>query len=233
MDKKWIVRILCGILAAIMLLGIIPFGVFAEENDNTTPSLTSLTLSTTTITPPGSIEMVATATGGTSGLDYVTLYFRREGTDESHIVKLERTYYNEQTHQKEEYADGKVHGSITFDLHAKPGVFTLYTIEVTEKSGNTRPYYENWEEYAFPDFAKGIQFTVTETGVADPTLPAIKSLMLSTTSVAISETVEVVAEVFDEQSGYGASDGDGTEVGAFILTIPLIPSCSRAGNMLK
>lgn len=32
MDKKWIVRILCGILAAIMLLGIIPFSSFALES---------------------------------------------------------------------------------------------------------------------------------------------------------------------------------------------------------
>ena len=99
MDKKWIVRILCGILAAIMLLGIIPFGVFAEEAsgtpDGTPPVLKSLTLSKTSVTAPGTIEIIAEATDDVSGADRMEVNFACQETGKNFWVYLRRTYYDE------------------------------------------------------------------------------------------------------------------------------------------
>lgn len=117
--------------------------------DGTPPVLTGMTLSTDTITAPGSIEVVLSSTDDVSGLNYASLGFYCEETTKNLHCHLESTYWDPETGDFVPYADGCLHGTITIDQYLESGTFVLRSISVTDNAGNGNYYNLDYTpEYA-------------------------------------------------------------------------------------
>lgn len=220
-----------ALLATVLVLGSIPMSAFAAEietapsiepiiveapmlatdgelgtgtPDGTPPVLNGITLSTTTVSPGSSIEVIADASDDVSGVEYVAVQFFCEETQKKVSCHAVSTYFNEENWEEVNYPDGKFHGIIELDNYAESGIYKLVHVGVYDIAGNHK-FYTADPAYSLgdvmPDGVNDIQFTVKGSSVSDGTPPVLKNVTLSTTSVTPPGSIDVTVEASDDISG--------------------------------
>ena len=76
-------RILAMLLVLVTICGLLPISALAATPDGTGPVLKTLKLSKTTVTAPGTVEVIATATDDVSGVKSMYVQFRSEALGDS------------------------------------------------------------------------------------------------------------------------------------------------------
>ena len=166
--------------------------------DHTAPALKDLTISTTSVKAPGTIEVIADATDDISGVRSIDVNFYGDQTptsdsyENSYHVTLSDTYYDENLHQTVKYADGKWHGVLELTPNTMPGKYMVTYITVYDEAGNNT-YYSKWSaDSGLPEYVKNISFQVLQSDIAPI---KIKNVNLSATTVNAPGEITVTAEL--------------------------------------
>ena len=135
----------------------------SDAPDNTPPVLQELTISSNTITAPGSLEVIASGSDDVSGVGWVYACFYCDATETFLRADLNSRYYDEERQELVPYPDGNCHGMITVDQYLEAGTFILYSVEIVDKAGNYRYYSVEALPLPLPDHLQTLQFKVFNT----------------------------------------------------------------------
>ena len=171
--------------------------------DKTAPVLNGLTISATSVTTPGTVEVVADVSDDISGVGSVTVAFQIEG-DNSYSssdgytqyfdVTLRDHYYDDTDHVYKEYEDGKFHGKMEITAKVKPGKYIVDSITLNDNAHNNISYKRNTDQNdrELPEDARQISLQVSE----GQFVPAkLKSLTVDKNSVTAPGTIKFTAEL--------------------------------------
>ena len=171
--------------------------------DKTAPVLNGLTINATSVTTPGTVEVVADVSDDISGVGSVTVAFQIEG-DNSYSssdgytqyfdVTLRDHYYDDTDHVYKEYEDGKFHGKMEITAKVKPGKYIVDSITLNDNAHNNIRYKRNADQNdrELPEDARQISLQVSE----GQFVPAkLKSLTVDKNSVTAPGTIKFTAEL--------------------------------------
>ncbi|RFU68295.1 hypothetical protein D0469_12335, partial [Peribacillus saganii] len=160
--------------------------------DSTPPILKSLSVSGTEMSPDKSVKIIAEASDDLSGISSIYISYEKP-SGEGRSVSL---YLNTAT--------SKYEGTINVGTYDEPGEWKLNSITLTDKKENSRTIVDTsytWESYEKMDMSP---YTIKVTGVleqTDKTSPVLNTISISTQQTKPGDTVKVVADVTDNESG--------------------------------
>ena len=176
--------------------------------DGTAPVLTGLTISATTVTVPGEVEVIAEASDDVSGVYSVYVEFYCMETKRWIDCSLSREYWDESVYVWKPYADGKWHGTLKVNQYLESGTFLIRNVYIGDRAGNTRDYVRDYNSSYYddscaplPDYVQSLKLEITESDTPDSTAPELESLTIASTAITAPGEVEVIAEASDDVSG--------------------------------
>ena len=222
-------RFLALLLAMTMVFGMVPFGALATEPaevileevtaenqaevmltdgnissgtpDGEPPVLTGMTLSVTTVTAPGQIEVTVSATDDVSGVRHGMVEFVCHETGKVLYLELSGTYWDDKTWENVPYPDGNLHGTVTIDQYVESGSFVVASIQVYDIAGNGCYYHYKNSNNPIPDCVANVIFNVVDTEIPDGTPPVITGMFLPATDITAPSEIEVIVSATDDISG--------------------------------
>ena len=85
---------------------------------------------------PTFIEVLVDSADDVSGVHYGMIYFRNLKTKKQLYAQVESTYYDNETGQEREYADGKLHGEVYISQYTGTGDYIIEFLDLRDKAGN-------------------------------------------------------------------------------------------------
>ena len=167
--------------------------------DGTPPVLHDITLSVTTVTAPGFIEVIMDASDDVSGAMRAEMEFYCQETGKSLYCELRSTCWDDNINGSVPFEDGKLHGTISISQYVVSGNFKINYVWLRDVAGNGVLYSRY--ETAFPESVKDLQFTVIDEEMPDGAPPVLNSITLGATSVQAPGTIEVTMDASDDVSG--------------------------------
>lgn len=142
------------------------FTVNESNPDVTAPELLELYFSASSVTAPGSIEVIADAVDDNSGVDrmFVNL-ISQEGRQIT--AYLESSFYDSMTGEEIPYPDGKLHGKLTLDEFVPGGTYSVRYIDLYDAADNVSFYSDNKNivnAVPLPVFCRNISLLVRSFG---------------------------------------------------------------------
>ena len=173
--------------------------------DGDPPVLNDMTLSTSTITAPGSLEVVLSAADDISGVDYANLGFYCEETQKYLYCGLDETYWNPDAGDFVPYSDGCLHGTITIDQYLESGTFVLQYIDIRDVADNWNYYSIDYSSEYGEANRNPLPNSISQTQIR--VLNAIPDV---STSVANPEFVDQIAGADEDAHIVADFSGDAT-----------------------
>ena len=140
----------------------------SDTPDSTPPVLRSITLSASTVTAPGQLEVIAEASDDVSGMSDIYVHFQCEETGKRLIASLYPGYweYDGVTYEQYyvPYADGKLHGTLEIDQYVESGTFRVYHVQLRDIADNVSHYYSDEYRDQLPEQVKNLQLRVRNVG---------------------------------------------------------------------
>lgn len=170
--------------------------------DKKAPTINSLTISSTSVTAPGTVEMVADVSDDISGVNYVSVGFRAEPYDysseskQSFYAYLYDSYVDDENVYRK-YEDGKFHGTLEITPDTKLGTYVVNSVYVRDNADNYVQYGSYGEE--MPEAIKQIVLEVTQGELVQANL---KALTIDKTSVTAPGTIKFTAELDRELADF-------------------------------
>ena len=185
--------------------------------DYNPPVLQNVTLSTTTVSAPGQVEVIVYATDDLSGVAsrgkeywehcFISFYCAElgYGIDSYGIgTELSAEYWDESQQKMVPYPDGALHGTIEVHDMVPKGTYQLSYVALFDNAGNCVTYTTIPNEYPnetpLPELLKARQFYVSNSD-RDYTPPVLKNVILSNTTVTLPGQVEITVEADDDYTG--------------------------------
>ncbi len=210
MLKKWLKHASHYFMLLVLFLLVTPCMVSATSNspssgtpDGTPPVLTGMSLSATTVTAPGSLEVIISGTDDVSGVNYGHVRFYCKETGRSLSTSVYPTYWDSDAGKELPYPDGNFHGTLSAAQYLESGTFVLEYISLTDHAGNSQSYYSDpyGSDIPIPDFVIDREIRVTSIDTPDSTPPVLTGMTVSSTNITASGSLEVIISGTDDISG--------------------------------
>ena len=179
--------------------------------DSTPPTLNSITLSATTVTPNSTIEITLDASDNVSGVESADItFYCAETKKELHVNVY--AYYWDDYGNRYAYEDGKLHGELKIDQYVETGTFLIEYLHLYDVADNHIFYHRDDINYAgdnsavMPESVLQLTFSVVENTTPDSTPPTLNSIILSATTVTPNSTIEITLDASDNVSGVESAD---------------------------
>ena len=174
--------------------------------DKNAPVINSLTISSTGVTAPGTVEVVADVSDDISGVDYVSVGFQVNPYEysteykQSFYAYLYDSYVDDENVYRK-YEDGKLHGTLEITPDAKLGTYVIYSVYVRDNADNYVQYRRTADEYSseMPESIKQMTLEVTQGDLVQANL---NSLIMDKTSVTAPGTIKFTAELDRELADF-------------------------------
>ena len=164
--------------------------------DTTPPTVTDISLSSSSVTAPGQITVTARISDDISGVGYCFVLFHNTETDSN----LNCTFRLN--------SNGMYTGTIQIGEYTNNGPYVIQSVYLSDKAGNYEDYYgEGSPSYGnsstskLPDSLAALSFTVVNPNPIDTAPPTVTDISLSSSSVTAPGQITVTARISDDISG--------------------------------
>ncbi len=204
--------------------------------DITAPTVAGVTLKRDRVEVPTFIEVLVDSADDVSGVHYGMIYFRNLKTKKQLYAQVESTYYDNETGQEREYADGKLHGEVYISQYTGTGDYIIEFLDLRDKAGNYKRYYgqgdssyenrkENEPDSLLPESCASISFYVYNDGKGFDVMASTQTPDLVEQIKAADDQAEILVDyssdsilkkdIFDAIKGTGKTvslvAGDGVQ----------------------
>lgn len=156
--------------------------------DTTPPSISSITIDKKDLSGGDSLNFSVSGDDDLSGLDHIMIEYRLK-SNPSRRISIE--FDNKTSHNS-------FSGTYQIPDRLAPGEWEAYAVQIWDRALNLNAYRKI--NGVNNDFFEIIDFTLHEKLGADTTPPVLKSVRLKQQTITAPGTIEIIAEVIDNQS---------------------------------